>query len=295
MKSSKLWKIVWVTGIYIILAIILYLVILYKVKWEDKDLNTYLYFYDCNKSLCTSTTKQDEYYDKILCDDDFCPHVTNVIGDNKVILSRNDISWIYNYKSGAIIDDKYVEYNYLGNDYIIVTDKLSKQGIIDLDGNVLVNPKYEVIDDFKNSLISYKSGDLEGICMIDGTVKVDAKYEDVILIDDSMFAAKKDNLYQIYSYNDLQYINDEKYEFVASYEDVLFVISNKKIDILNKKLKSTLLMKIDTYYDYMLEWERESLELTQDGDLINFKVFVNENNYLRYTYNIADKKILEKK
>ena len=48
MKKTNIWKIIWLVGVYVILLFILYLVIIYKVKWEDKDLNRYLYFYNCN-------------------------------------------------------------------------------------------------------------------------------------------------------------------------------------------------------------------------------------------------------
>ena len=54
MRSSKIWRIIWIVGIYAVLVLILLLVIDYKVRWESKDLNTYLYFYNCNNNLCAS-------------------------------------------------------------------------------------------------------------------------------------------------------------------------------------------------------------------------------------------------
>ena len=44
MKKNNLWRVIWIVGIYAVLVLILYLVIMYKVKWEDKDLHKYLYF-----------------------------------------------------------------------------------------------------------------------------------------------------------------------------------------------------------------------------------------------------------
>ena len=111
MKSSKLWRIVWIVGIYAVLALILYLVIIYKVQWEYKDLNTYLYLYDCGHKLCTSTTVQEDYYNKILCEDDICPYIENIIGSN-LILKKNDSSWIYNYISGDIVSNNYTDYRF---------------------------------------------------------------------------------------------------------------------------------------------------------------------------------------
>ena len=34
-KNINIWKIIWVTGVFLILLIILYLVVEYKVKYED--------------------------------------------------------------------------------------------------------------------------------------------------------------------------------------------------------------------------------------------------------------------
>ena len=94
MKKDKIWKVIWIIGIYAILVTVLYLVVLYKVEWEDKDLNTYLYFYDCDNNLCTSSTKQDKYYSRFLCENNSCPYVTNIIKNN-LILEKEGKSLIY--------------------------------------------------------------------------------------------------------------------------------------------------------------------------------------------------------
>ena len=64
-KKEKLYKIIWITGLYVILIIILWLVIEYKVKWESADLNRYVRFYDCSGSLCTTEENINKYYDKL--------------------------------------------------------------------------------------------------------------------------------------------------------------------------------------------------------------------------------------
>ena len=53
-KKENLYKIIWITCLYVILIIILWLVIEYKVKWESADLNRYVRFYNCSGSLCTT-------------------------------------------------------------------------------------------------------------------------------------------------------------------------------------------------------------------------------------------------
>ena len=291
MKSSNLWRIIWIVGIYLLLGVILYLVILYKVEWEHKDLNSYLYLYDCERDLCTSTTPQNNYYSKILCVDDDCPYIVDVI-DNNIILKNNNTSWIYNYYSNQIINDSYVEYRYIGNDMYVVSNQEDKYGIININNEILVPLDYHYIDDYKNDFISYVKDNLYGIVSTDGVFDILPVYEDVVLINDKIFAGMKDNIYYLHSYNDVNNENANKYDFVYAYEDIIFVVNNKKIDILDNNLNSTLLMKIDTYYEYTTEKERNSLDIFVDDGYINFKVFLNENDYTIYKYKIKDKKLV---
>lgn len=290
MKSSKIWKYVWLIGIYANLFIILYLVVLYKVQWEYKDLNTYLYFYDCDRELCTSNVSVDNYYNKILCNEGKCPYIDTIIGNN-VILRDNGKSFIYDYTKGNIVNNLYSDYRYIGNGAYSVRDGVSKYGVINTDGEILVNFEYNYIDDFQDGFVSYIDNNLYGISGVDNKFNVEPKFEDVVLINENIYAGKIDNLYQIYSYgNDNGYATN--YNYVFADKDVILVIDDAKIDILDSKLQSTLLMKIDTYYKYTTGQERDSLDIYSDGEYIYFKVFVNDSEYNRYRYNIDEKKLI---
>ena len=288
--SSKIWKITWVSGIYIILLLILYLVVTYKVEWEHKDLNTYLYIYDCNHNLCSSATLQKQYYSKVLCEKDVCPYISDII-DDTLILNYDNKSFIYNYENGNVVNNKYVSYRHSGNNKFIVMDDTDNYGVINLKGDVLVPTRYEYIDDYIDGFISYRKNNLYGIESLDEKYKVDAKYEDVVLINNKIFAGRKDNLYHLYSYDALDNENANKYNYVESFNNVIFVVNNKKIDILNANLDSTLLMKINTFYEYTTEKERESLNLYSDGSYIYFDVFTSESEYISYKYDIKNKKL----
>lgn len=291
MKSSKVWKIIWVVGIYSILFTILYLVVLYKVEWEDKDLNTYLYFYDCSKNLCTSITRVDDYYSKIMCDDDNCPYIKEVISNN-VILEKNNKSFIYDYINDRIVHDDYVNYRYLEDSFYVVTDDENMQGIINERGEIIISPQYDYIDDYHNNFVSYKKENLYGIDNYEKNIKIDAEFEDVVLINDSIYGAKNNGLYNIYYYKDNSYDETKDYDYLASYGDVIFAVNDKKIDIMTVDLKSTLLMKINTFFEYKIEKERDSLNLHSDDEYIYFDVFISENEYTSYKYNIATKKLV---
>lgn len=292
MKSSKVWRIVWIVGIYAILVCMLYLVVLYKVKWEHKDLNTYLYFYNCNGELCSSTSVLDDYYNKIICEDDACPYIDTII-DQNIILKRENSSWIYNYVTGKVINNDYSYYRYIGDNKYVVGDETNQYGVIDIDGNVLVTVKYNFIDDYKNHYISYKNSDgTYSILRTTDEYKINDNYEDIVLINDKIFAGRTNNIYQLYPYDNPDSDSSNKYDYIYSYKDVILVVNNKKIDILNNNLKSTLLMKIDSFYGYTTEKERESLEIHTDKNNIYFRVFLNETEYTEYMYNIVSKKLI---
>ena len=290
-KSDKIWKIIWMSGIYILLLVILYLVILYKVKWEYKDLNTYLYFYDCGHKLCTSNNTISNYYSKILCKNDNCPYIEHIIDNNLILRNTDNKSWIYNYIDGLTVNNIYNNYRYIGHDMYVVSDESLKYGIINSKGESLVDIKYKYIDEYKDGIISYIDNNLYGITSIDNEYNIDANYEDIILINDKIFAGMIDNIYQIYSYDNKITNNSNKYNYIYVYEDVIVAFKDKKIDILNQNLNSTLVMKLDSFYEYKTEKEKGSLDIYCDGEFIHFNVFINETEYTSYKYDIKNKKL----
>ena len=76
------------------------------------------------------------------------------------------------------------------------------------------------------------------------------------------------------------------------YEDVIIAFKDKKIDILNQNLNSTLVMKLDSFYEYKTEKEKGSLDIYCDGEFIHFNVFINETEYTSYKYDIKNKKLI---
>ena len=245
MRSNKIWRIIWISGIYVILFVILYLVVLYKVKWEGKDLNTYLYFYNCNFELCTTTVHRNDYYNKYMCENGVCPYIDTIVDEN-LILKDNNKTLIYNYVDGTIINNSYENYRYIGDNLFVVNDKNNKYGIIDNLGNVILDLKYDYIDDYYNGLISYKKDNLYGIINTDNQYSINNIYDEIVLINDVIFAGKRNNNYRIYSYDKTNNY-DINYNYVFSNNEVIIVANNNKIDILDTNLSSMLLMKIDTF------------------------------------------------
>lgn len=291
-KSGKVWKIIWMSGVYVILLVILYLVVLYKVKWEYKDLNTYLYFYDCGRKLCSTNNLVDNYYSKILCKNDVCPYIEHIVDQNLILKNADNKSWIYNYINGKTINDIYNNYRYIGKDMYVVNDENLKYGIIDSKGELLVDLQYKYIDEYKDGIISYIDNNLYGIVSVDRKYDITPIYDDVILINDKIFAGKIDNIYQMHSYDDEMSDTSNKYNYIYVYDDVIVTFKDKKIDILNSNLNSMLVMKIDSFYEYINEKEKGSLDIYCDGNYIHFNVFINENEYTSYKYDIKNKKLV---
>lgn len=294
MKKNKMFKIVWIFGIYVILTLILYLVVLYKVQWEHKDLNTYLYFYNCNGNLCTSDVSQSDYFSKIICDDDICPFINDII-DNNVILESNGKMWLYNYVLGNTIDKKYNQYRRLSDTLFAVKNNSLKEGIINSAGEVIVEPQYEYIDSYKDGYVVYKKDSLYGIDSSAGEMSSGNKFNDVVLINSTMYAGViDDGLYKIYSHFDGSDLRLGTFKYIFSVNDIIFTFNNNKIDILTTDFDSTLVMKINSFFSYSIEKERETLNFRSDGQYIYFDVFTNENEYVSYKYSIDLKKIIQK-
>jgi len=186
---KKFYKVIWVSGIFIILIIILYLVVTYKVKYEEVDMNNYLYFYNCSNDLCTTSTKIDDYYGKYLCEED-CPYVKEIVNENNVILKKiNNQEMLYNYQENKIISDDYEQYSSLyikDSLYGYIVSKEGKVGIIDLNNKEIVKLEYDQIGTYdeegniliyNDEFVKVKKDDKWGAISIkDGSIKVNFEY-----------------------------------------------------------------------------------------------------------------------
>ena len=155
LKINNIWKIIWIIGIYTVLILIFGLVINYKVEWETKDLNRYIYFYDCSQSICTSDIEQTNYYGKIICENDVCPYIVEQ-NNEKLIINNNNNILLYDYKKNKIINDAYSDYYFINNELIAVKNEQNKYGLIDFEGNIVSNLNYNRITDYKNGYLIYQ-------------------------------------------------------------------------------------------------------------------------------------------
>ena len=154
MKKINIPKITWVSSIFIFLIIILLSVMNYKINYEYLSKN-YLYFYECENSLCVSQVKEDNLiYSKYDCGYEECPEYSRQIEDsNYVILIKDNKHLLYNYRTSKLISDKYENYEILNNNYIIVKSN-NKKGIINFKNEILIGVIYDEIGYKKNEYLS---------------------------------------------------------------------------------------------------------------------------------------------
>lgn len=290
MKKNNLWRIIWIIGIYAVLISILYLVVMYKVKWEDKDFNTYLYFYSCSNQVCTSSVPQSKYYGKALCEDHECPFIKD-INDNYVVLSNGTKSWIYDFGNEKIINNKYDDYKYLSNDNYVVTSN-GLQGIINKDGKLIVDVKYKEIMDFKDNILSLKIDGKYYYLNLENSIQSNKGYDEILLINKEFYGYKENNNYYIASFNNNSSINGIAYNYLYVANDVIFTISNKQVHILDTNLRDTLIMNINTNYEYTTGQERDSLDISSDGNYLYFTIVSAENKFILYKYDLNFQKFV---
>jgi hypothetical protein len=290
MKKINWWKLVWILGVYIILGLILYLVIEYKVKWESLDTNKYLYFYDCDSKLCTSTTKVGEYYSRYTFKKN-SPYIISY-DEETAIISDNDKYLVYNYKDDKVIINNYDWYEYLSyNDktYFMMKGN-NKFGIIDNQGNVVVNNEYDNIV-IEGNMLKVSNDSLYGLLDNEFNIYLDVEYQYVDVNGENIII-EKDNKYSLLSLN--KDIVGSNYLYIIRIDDSNYLVidTDNNIDIVNNKMESNLIMIIEGTLDYSNIDNIDTLNIRCEDNIMLFDVLVNEREGLTYRYDLVNKKLV---
>ena len=290
MKKINWWKLVWVLGVYIILGLILYLVIEYKVKWESLDTNKYLYFYDCESNLCTSTTKVGSYYSRYIYKKD-SPYIISY-DDETAIINDNGKYLVYDYKNDKVISKSYDWYKYLfynGNTYFIIRGN-NKVGIIDNQGSMVVNNIYDNIV-LENNMLKVSNNSLYGLLDSDFNIYLDIEYQYVEVNGENVII-EKDNKYSLLSLS--KEVIGSDYLYISKIDDSNYLVIDKdnKIDIVNNKLESNLIMIINGSLDYSNTNNIDTLNIRFEDNIMLFDVLSSDKEGITYRYDIVSKKLV---
>ena len=106
-----------------------------------------------------------------------------------------------------------------------------------------------------------------------------------------MYAYKDDGQYYIASYDTLEPLNNNKYDYIISINDIIITFNNKQINILDNHLQSKLLIPINTYYAYKTEKERDTLKIEVKDNYISFSVYINDSTHKNYIYDTNNNKL----
>lgn len=181
-------KVIWISSIFALLITILIMVMDYKINYQYSTNNiNKIYFYNCNGEVCTTRTKSanKKTYSEYLCSTE-CPEYKGKINKDHVILKEKNGNILYNYKLGIKVSEGYDKYQFINQEYIIVT-KNNLEGVIDINNNITIKPEYTQIGYYKNKiLIGYntnsiiiKKDDSYGIINYKtGKIEEEIKYKD---------------------------------------------------------------------------------------------------------------------
>lgn len=187
MKNKNIYRIIWVSALFILLIIILVCIMDYKINHEYEE-EKFLYFYDCNDTVCVSSAMDNSktIISKYECRYTECPKYERIINNDYALLKESDNSYeLYNYKSGNIISAGYNNYSFIDDEYIVVT-KNNKDGIININDEIVVDTIYDklgIIDNDnltgynKDYIIALKNDKYGIISIKDGKIREDFKYD----------------------------------------------------------------------------------------------------------------------
>lgn len=190
MKKINIPRIIWIVCLFLLLITILIMVMDYKINFQYLVSNK-LYFYECSGNLCVTEVEDDNYllYSKYECGKGQCPIYKNNINDRYALLEDGKLIILYDYREGKVISREYDSYEFINDNYIIVSNSKLK-GVINKDNKVTIPITYDEIGIKKDgyltgynlNLILVKKNDKYGILSYkDGSV-----FEEVTKLEDEV-------------------------------------------------------------------------------------------------------------
>lgn len=251
---KSIYHFMWVSGIFLLLIIILAMIMIYKIKYESSIYYKYLYFYNCNDKLC-STINEKEISDKsdiysVYKYQKETPKFVE-LGNDYIEIVDNNNHILYDYVRGESITSNYKNYKFIdGNELLFVaSNKENKYGIINNEGKIFIDFKYDFIkDSYNKNMIVSKLEEKYGIISLESKeMIIDYIYDDIFIYND-VIVLLKDNILKLTDTNKKVLSNDILYENIDNVnielKDNLLNIkvsndnefSEYKFDIVNKKM-----------------------------------------------------------
>ena len=165
------YHIIWIVGLFLLLVVILAMVMTYKIRYEDSIYYKYLYFYNCNNDICSTTNekliddKSDIY--SVYKYKDETPTFTKLQSDY-IEIKDNNKNVLYDYVRGENITVNYKDYKVINNENILFIasnedNKYHKEIWIETMENYLKDKEahwYDVPDNVVGVLVNPITGEI---------------------------------------------------------------------------------------------------------------------------------------
>ena len=317
MRKLKIWRIVWVSGIFLILIVILIAVIEYKVKFEHTNQgNISLYIYHCTSqdnynSLCATTNQnnigENQLISTYTCNENNCPTLGTVLSvQNQIItlINQDKSITLFDAKNNQIISSGYQEYYILTKKdesilgYVVKNNE-NKYGIINAQGDALTEIIYDKIGNInenkitdynENYIIVVKDGLYGVINITTGEIIIDFKYNELHINGTAILTVQNNLLYPISV--EEKYLLVNGYNYIYGYDNLYIVIKDKKLNILDNNEKTLIITPVEIYEDYLYNdpTTYSTIQTYQEENIIYILV-KKDNEYIEYQYNIDNHKL----
>lgn len=162
----------------------------------------------------------------------------------------------------------------------------SKQGLMDLNGKLIIEPKYKTIETFYDGLAivsicipDNKNSNIEvhklGLININGTEILSCEYDEITRFRKGITCYKNNNLYDLINKNGKILINSCEIIYEVSNSDELFIVSkNEKYGVINSIGTLTIPMIYDNIDSHSSNNEEIKILIAKIGDkygVIDFK------------------------
>ena len=163
-------------------------------------------------------------------------------------------------------------------------------GIIDNQGSMVVNNIYDNIVASGN-MLRVSNNNLYGLLNNDFSIYLDIEYQ-YIDVNGENIIIEKDNLYSLLSFS--KEIIGSDYLYITKIDNNSYLVIDKdnKIDIVNNKLESNLIMIIDGTLDYSDTNNIDTLNIRFENNIMLFDVLSSDSEGITYKYDIVNKKLV---
>lgn len=174
---------------------------------------------------------------------------------NRVIEVKNDDIYLLVFKNGQagiykeneiIINHLYDDIEYNIKNELFIVEKVSKQGVINKQGKIILKPEYEDIY-ISNNKITATKDEKDYIFDMEGNIQEDEKEDAIISTENENYFIRIDenNNYSVVNKENEEIIPNKYYYIEYIFEDYFIVVDNMKTGVINIKNEE----KVEKKYD----------------------------------------------